>query len=76
MSRGLLGTDGNLTETGGAMRQAIEDQTDRLASPAIDHLEATLVNQVIEVTARASRSLIDSGIIPVPNPIGAPRPTI
>ena len=76
VSRGLLGTDGHLTETGGAMRQAIEDQTDRLASPAIDHLEATLVNQVIEVTARASRSLIDSGIIPVPNPIGAPRPTI
>lgn len=75
VARGLLGPDGNLTETGRAMRQAIEDQTDRLASPAIDHLEATLVNQVIEVTARASRSLIDGGIIPVPNPIGAPRPS-
>jgi len=73
-ARGLLDRDGRLTKTGGALRREIEDVTDRLASAPVERLGETGVLRAIALAAPLSRQLIDGGVIPVPNPIGAPRP--
>ena len=73
-ARGLLDRHGRLTKTGGTLRRDIEDLTDRLASAPVERLGETGVNQAIGLATPLSRHLIDSGVIPVPNPIGAPRP--
>ncbi len=73
-ARGLLDRDGRLTKTGGALRRDIEDLTDRLAAAPVERLGETGVKRAIDLAAPVSRHLIDSGVIPVPNPIGAPRP--
>jgi hypothetical protein len=73
-ARGLLDRDGRLTKTGGTLRRDVEDLTDRLASAPVERLGETGVNRAITLAAPVSRHLIDTGVVPVPNPIGAPRP--
>lgn len=73
-ARGLLDRDGRLTKTGGALRRDVEDLTDRLSAAPVERLGETGVRRAIELAAPISRHLIDSGLVPVPNPIGAPRP--
>jgi hypothetical protein len=73
-ARGVLDRDGRLTKTGGALRRDVEDLTDRLAAGPVERLGETGVKQAIDLAAPISRHLIDTGLIPVPNPIGAPRP--
>lgn len=73
-ARGLLDRDGRLTKTGGALRRDIEDTTDRLAAAPVERLGELGVKQAIELAAPVSRQLIDNGTVPVPNPVGAPRP--
>jgi hypothetical protein len=73
-ARGLLDTGGRLTKTGGALRRDVEDLTDRLAAGPVERLGSTGVERAIELATPVSRHLMDAGVIPVPNPIGAPRP--
>jgi hypothetical protein len=73
-ARGLLDRDGRLTKTGGTLRRDIEDLTDRLASAPVERLGETGVSRAIALATPVSRHLIDTGVIPVPNAIGAPRP--
>jgi hypothetical protein len=71
---GLLNRDGRLTKTGGALRHDLEGVTDRLAAGPVERLGETGIKEAIELAVPVSRHLIDTGVIPVPNPIGAPRP--
>jgi Helix-turn-helix family len=73
-ARGLLDAGGRLTKTGGALRREVEDLTDRLAAGPVERLGSSGVERAIELATPASRHLMDAGVIPVPNPIGAPRP--
>jgi len=73
-ARGLLDTGGRLTKTGGALRREVEDLTDRLAAGPVERLGSTGVERAIELATPISRHLMDTGLIPLPNPIGAPRP--
>jgi hypothetical protein len=73
-ARGLLDRDGRLTKSGGALRRDVEDVTDRLAAGPVERLGSTGVERAIELATTISRHLIDTGVIPVPNPTGAPRP--
>jgi hypothetical protein len=73
-ARGTLDRDGRLTRAGGALRREIEDLTDRLAAGPVEQLGETGVERAIDLALPISRHLIDSGVVPVPNPIGAPRP--
>jgi hypothetical protein len=72
--RGVLDTTGRLTSSGVAMRHELEAATDRLAAEPVERLGPAGVERVVELAAPLSRHLIDSGVVPVPNPIGAPRP--
>ena len=73
-ARGLLDDNGQLTSKGQALRHGIEHKTDQLASAPARHLGEERVRRVTEVAAPLSRQLIDSGLVPVPNPAGASRP--
>ncbi|HEX4778198.1 MAG TPA: hypothetical protein VFW74_15585 [Acidimicrobiia bacterium] len=73
-ARCLLDRDGRLTKTGGALRRELESVTDRLAAGPVERLGSTGVERAIALAAPMSRHLIDVGAVPVPNPIGAPRP--
>ena len=73
-ARGLLDSGGRLTKSGGALRRDVEDLTDRLAAGPVERLGSTGVERAIELATPVSRHLVDTAIIPVPNPIGAPRP--
>jgi hypothetical protein len=71
--RGVLDAVGQLTETGDRLRRAVEDKTNRLASAPLDLLGDTYVEHVINLARPVSRRLVDSGMIPIPDPIGGPR---
>jgi hypothetical protein len=73
-ARGILDRDGRLTKVGGALRRDIEQLTDRLAAAPVERLGPTGVERAIDLAAPISRHLVDTGVIPVPNPMGAPRP--
>jgi hypothetical protein len=73
-ARGLLDSGGRLTKTGGALRRDVEELTDRLAAGPVERLGPTGVERAIELATPVSRHLVDTGVIPVPNAIGAPRP--
>lgn len=73
-ARGLLDSGGRLTKTGGALRREVEDLTDRLAAGPVERLGSTGVERAIELATPVSRHLIDTGVIPMPNPVGSPRP--
>lgn len=73
-ARGLLDRTSRLTKTGGELRRQIEDATDRLAADPVTALGESGIEEAILLAAPLSRHLIDTGVIPVPNPIGAPRP--
>jgi hypothetical protein len=73
-ARGILDGDDRLTGAGGALRRAVEDTTDRLAAAPVERLGDPGVERVIALAAPLSRHLVDTGLVPVPNPVGAPRP--
>jgi hypothetical protein len=74
-ARDLLDRSGAITPSGATVRAAIEDATDRaslrpwlaLGPEATARLDGLLVPIVTR--------LLDTGVIPDPNPIGVPRPT-
>ena len=72
--RGVLDADGRLTDAGAALRRGIEEDTDRLASAPVEALGGAGVARVLELAVPLSRAVIDAGVVPVPNPMGVPRP--
>ncbi|WP_040801601.1 SCO6745 family protein [Nocardia higoensis] len=73
-ARGLIDVGGRLTRSGGALRRGVEDRTDFLAADPVTALGRTGVEELIAIAAPISRRLFDTGAVPLPNPIGVPRP--
>lgn len=74
IGRGVLDTDGNLTDAGVALRASVEESTNRLASAPVRALGEYAVEEVIGLATPLARHLIDTEAVPVPNPIGVTRP--
>ncbi|MGW5722361.1 SCO6745 family protein [Amycolatopsis sp. NPDC003865] len=72
-SRGLLDAQHRLTPAGAAVRTRLEEDTDRLASAPVDALGEDL-ERLLELAVPLSRAVVDAGVVPVPNPMGVPRP--
>ena len=70
----LVGVDDQLTAAGADVRDAVEADTDRLAQAAIEAVGVDGVAQIEAALAPLGRQLMDSGLLPTPNPIGLPRP--
>jgi len=73
-ARGLMDSGGRLTKSGGAQRRDIESLTDRLAAGPVERIGETGVKEAIALAAPIARCLMDAGVVPVPNPVGVPRP--
>ena len=73
-TRGLLAADGTLTGDGASLRHRVESMTDDLAMGPVERIGAAGVDRIVSLAAPVSRHLIDTGVIPVPNPIGVGRP--
>ncbi|WP_211323109.1 SCO6745 family protein [Amycolatopsis palatopharyngis] len=72
-SRDLLGSPGELTAKGVALREHIERRTDELAAApyaAVSDASLTLLADLLNPIARR----LIPGAIPFPNPVGAPLP--
>jgi hypothetical protein len=71
---GYLTVDGRLSSRGDELRRQLEETTDHLAAGPIEQVGPVGVEKIIELAAPLSRRIIDRNIVPVPNPIGVPRP--
>jgi hypothetical protein len=74
MERGWLHEDGTPTASGVATRQEIEDLTDRLAAEPWERLGDDDTESLRAVLTPIARAIAALGSVPVPNPIGLPRP--
>ncbi|MFD6433178.1 hypothetical protein [Streptomyces venezuelae] len=70
---GLLDTSGRVTEHGVTKRELIEEDTDRLASRLLRPLARGEADALLASLDPASRRILDSDVLPFPNPIGLPR---
>ncbi|WP_099024372.1 SCO6745 family protein [Mycolicibacterium palauense] len=70
--RGVLADDDTLTSRGTSLRDRVEDITDQLASATVHALDDAA--WTIDILTRLARTLVDRGAVPIPNPIGVPRP--
>jgi hypothetical protein len=68
--RGWLDTSGALTESGRAVRTAVEHRTDRLAAPPWEHLGVEACARLRELVWPLSDTIVRGGGIPIPNPMG------
>jgi hypothetical protein len=72
--RGILDAAGDLTAEGLALRRAVEDMTDHLASDVWDAMNETSRERLFAVLRRLAGLLEDEDGIHYPNPIGVIRP--
>lgn len=70
IDRGLLGGDGNLTIEGRAIRDDVEDRTNRIALSAYETLDDQQLQELIDALIPLSRAIIATGDIPEATPIG------
>jgi hypothetical protein len=71
-SRGWLAEDGRLTPEGAAVRQAVEDATDRAAARPWDRLGTAATEELASLLAPVARAC--AAELPFPNPVGVPAP--
>jgi hypothetical protein len=72
-ARGLLDDSGALTGAGVALKQTIEDTTDRLALSAFDALEDAELDALFATLTPITRAVIAGGDIPSATPMGLRR---
>ncbi|MEV0258925.1 hypothetical protein AB0H82_32270 [Streptomyces sp. NPDC050732] len=70
---GLLDALGRVTERGLTERELIEDDTDRLAARLLRPLHHGETEALLTALEPAARHILDSDVLPFPNPIGLPR---
>jgi hypothetical protein len=73
-ARGLVTADGEATDAGRALHAGVEAATDRAAAGPWRALGDQRAAQLEAALVPLARRLVDTGPVPVPNPMGAPRP--
>jgi hypothetical protein len=69
-ARGLMTTDGALTDAGTALRQELEDRTDAIALSAYDALDDTELARLIDLLTPIAKAVVAAGDIPAATPMG------
>jgi hypothetical protein len=73
---GLLHGDGRVTDAGRTVHGEVEELTDELAAPAYAGLGAHALQDLYGALGACAADVAASGLIPYPNPMGLPRPTV
>jgi hypothetical protein len=63
-ARGLLGADGTLTPAGQALREQVEDATDRMAAAPWQYLGEERTGEVIRIGKAMTRAALTAGALP------------
>ena len=71
--RGLLDSDGALTEAGRDLKQRVEDTTDQLALSALDALTDGEVDALFAALTPITRKVVAAGDVPAVTPMGLGR---
>lgn len=71
--RGLLDAHGALTETGGRLKQTIEDRTDAAALSALDELSDAEIETLFQTLTPITRQVVATGDVPAATPMGLRR---
>lgn len=71
--RGLLDAAGQLTQSGHELKQRIEDATDTLALPVLDHLDDSEVEVLFRALTPITRKVVAAGDVPARTPMGLSR---
>jgi hypothetical protein len=71
--RGLLDSDGELTDAGRDFKRRIEDTTDRLALSALDALSDNEVETLFQTLTPITRKVVAAGDVPAATPMGLGR---
>lgn len=72
--RGLVDAAGAATAAGRALHRAIEDTTDRAVPDVVAALGAVGAARFVDLLTALSTVIVDDGVVPMPNPMGAPWP--
>lgn len=72
--RGLVDPDGRITAAGRTLRRHIEDRTNDLAAVPLRRAGSARVEEFLDAVAPVTRTVVASGAIPYPNPMGVPEP--
>ena len=73
---GLIDEDGRLTETGRALHDAIEVDTDDAAAGPWQHLGDEATGELERLLLPLAGRVVADGLLPEPNPIGLPLPGV
>jgi|RhiMethySRZTD1v2_1073278.scaffolds.fasta_scaffold08303_4 helix-turn-helix protein len=73
-ARGLVARDGHATEQGRRTRAAVEAATDRVALDPATVLGPAGAARLLALLTDLSGRVVQAGVVPVPNPMGAPWP--
>jgi hypothetical protein len=71
--RGLLDSDGELTDAGRDFKQRIEDTTDQLALTALAALADDEVERLFQTLTPITRKVVAAGDVPATTPMGLGR---
>ena len=71
--RGLLDSDGALTDAGRELKQRIEDTTDALALSALAPLDDAEVEELFRALTPIARAVVAAGDVPAATPMGLSR---
>jgi hypothetical protein len=71
-SRGWLAADATITAAGTAAREKLEADTDALAAGPYAALGDEGARELLDLLEPLARRVVDSGTVPVPNPVGVP----
>ena len=73
-ARGLIDGAGGITTTGVALRQAIEDGTDRLAAPLAAAIGDAGAEELVTLLRPLAEAVMAAGAVPAHNNMGVPWP--
>ena len=71
--RGLIAANGEITGDGCRVRAEVEAGTDRLATAPFDDLGAVGRQRLLDDLDTVARVVVESGLLPYPNPMGLPK---
>jgi hypothetical protein len=75
-ARGWIDASGAVTDAGRAVRDRLEDTTNRLAAPIVAGMGAEAAGELIGLLRPLAEAVIESGTVPTLNNMGVPWPPI
>ncbi len=74
-ARGLVDEEMQVTAAGAVLRQAIEDDTDRLAAPIVEAIGDDSADELVTLLRPLADTVMAAGAVPAHNNMGVPWPT-